>query len=136
MLEKGMGIREVARIVKASPSTVLGWKRVLAERGRDGLKPKPQKPPERRLAAEQKAQLAEILLKGARVAGYPTELWTLRRIAEVIEKEFGVKYHPGHVWKIMKEMGWSAQKPERRARERDENAIQVWRTTDWERIKK
>jgi transposase len=136
MLEKGMGIREVARIVKASPSTVLGWKRVLEERGREGLKPKPPKTPERRLAAEQKAQLEEVLLKGARVAGYPTELWTLRRITEVIEKEFGVKYHPGHVWKIMKEMGWSAQKPERRARERDENAIKEWRTTDWERIKK
>jgi transposase len=136
MLEKGMGIREVARIVKASPSTVLGWKRVLEENGRDGLKPKPPKTPEPRLGAEQKAQLAEILLRGARAAGYPTELWTLRRIAEVIEKEFGVKYHPGHVWKIMKEMGWSAQKPERRARERDENAIQVWRNSDWERIKK
>ena len=136
MLEKGMGIREVARIVKASPSTVYGWKRILEEHGRDGLKPKPQKTPEPRLGAEGKAKLAEILQKGARDAGYPTELWTLRRIAEVIEKEFGVKYHPGHVWKIMKEMGWSAQKPERRARERDENAIQVWRATEWERIKK
>lgn len=136
MLEKGMSIREVARMVKASPSTVLGWKRVLEEKGRDGLKPKPQKTPERRIGADQKARLAEILLKGARAAGYPTELWTLRRIAEVIEKEFGVSYHPGHVWKVMKEMGWSAQKPERRARERDENAIQVWRTTEWERIKK
>lgn len=74
MLEKGMGIREVARIVKASPSTVYGWKRILEEHGRDGLKPKPQKTPEPRLGAEGKAKLAEILQKGARDAGYPTEL--------------------------------------------------------------
>jgi transposase len=136
MLESGKGIREVARMVKASPSTVFGWKRVLEEKGREGLKPKPPTTPKKRIGAEQKERLKEVLLKGARAAGYATELWTLKRIAEVIEKEFQVKYHPGHVWKVMKEMGWTAQKPERRARERDENAIQVWRDKEWERIKK
>ena len=136
MLESGKGIREVARMVKASPSTVFGWKQVLEEKGREGLKPKPPVTPTKRLGAEPKEGLKEILLKGARAAGYPTELWTLKRITEVIEKEFQVKYHPGHVWKVMREMGWTAQKPERRARERDEVAIQVWRDKEWERIKK
>ena len=136
MLESGKGIREVARMVKASPSTVFGWKQVLEEKGRAGLKSKPPPKPKKRLVAEQKEKLKEILLQGARAAGYPTELWTLKRIAEVIEKEFQVKYHPGHVWKVMQGMGWTAQKPERRARERDEEAIQGWRDTEWERIKK
>ena len=136
MLERGMGIREVARIVKASPSTVFVWKQVLAEQGREGLKSKPPKPPACRISTEQKEKLVEILLKGARSAGYATDLWTLGRIAEVIEMEFGVKYHPGHVWKIMRKLGWSAQKPERRARERDEAAILLWRSQEWDRIKK
>ena len=136
MLESGKGIREVARMVKASPSTVFGWKQVLEEKGRDGLKPKPPVTPKKRLGAEQKERLKDVLLKGARAAGYPTELWTLKRITEVIEKEFQVKYHPGHVWKVMQEMGWTAQKPERRARERDELAIQAWQEKEWERMKK
>ena len=109
---------------------------MLAEQGREGLKSKPPKPPACRISTEQKEKLVEILLKGARSAGYATDLWTLGRIAEVIEKEFGVKYHPGHVWKIMRKLGWSAQKPERRARERDEAAILLWRSQEWDRIKK
>jgi transposase len=136
MLESGKGIREVARMVKASPSTVFGWKQVLEEKGREGLKPKPPTTPKKRLGAEQTDKLKEVLLKGARAAGYPTELWTLKRISEVIEKEFQVKYHPGHVWKVLKGMGWTAQKPERRARERDEAAIRSWRDKEWEWIKK
>jgi transposase len=136
MLESGKGIREVARMVKASPSTVFGWKQVMEEKGREGLKPKPPKPLKKRINEEQIEKLKEVLLKGAQAAGYATELWTLKRISEVIEKEFQVKYHPGHVWKVMKAMGWTAQKPERRARERDEAAIQSWRNREWEWIKK
>ena len=60
----------------------------------------------------------------------------LARVAEVIAVHFGVQYHPGHVWKILQSMGWSCQKPERRARERDEKAIATWRQQDWPRIKK
>lgn len=127
LLESGKGIRETARLVGASPSTVLGWKRVIERDGREGLKAKPPRYNPARLNAEQKEQLKEILLKGARAAGYETELWTLRRITEVIERNFGEKYHVGHVWKILRGMGWTAQKPERRPRKRDEVAIQSWR---------
>ena len=69
--------------------------------------------------------------------GYSTELWTLQRIALLIEKEFGVHYHIGHVWKLMShELGWSCQKPERRATERDEEAIERWKKKTWPAIKK
>jgi transposase len=77
-----------------------------------------------------------LLLKGATAHGFSTDLWTLPRVAEVIARTFGVRYHPAHVWKILRGEGWSCQKPERRARERDEAAIQRWRTDRWPHIKK
>jgi len=80
--------------------------------------------------------LTTTLLLGPRAAGFTTDLWTLARVAQVIENRFGVKYHPGHVWRILREMGWSPQKPERRARERDEQAIERWREEEWLRIEK
>ncbi len=81
-------------------------------------KPHPGRPP--KLSEQQKQELAAILRQGAIAAGFPTDLWTLKRVAAVIERHFGVKYHPSHVWRVVGSTGWSAQKPERRARERDE----------------
>jgi transposase len=136
MLQQGKGVREVARLVKASPSSVSRWKKELEQGGEEALAAKKHKGRTPRLKAEQKEELEQVLLKGAEAAGYATDLWTLARVAEVIEREFGVKYHPGHVWYILRDMGWSCQKPERRARERDEEAIAGWRKEEWPRIKK
>ena len=136
LLEEGKGIREVARLVGASPSAVHGWKHAMAEGGQEALKAKPHPGRTAKLSAEQKEELEQLLLDGPLAAGFPTDLWTLGRVAEVIESRFGVKYHPGHVWKILRGMGWSSQKPERRARERDEEAIARWREEDWPRIEK
>ena len=77
-----------------------------------------------------------MLLRGARAHGYRTDLWTLPRVAEVISREFGVRYHPAHVSRILVEAGWSCQKPERRAVERDEAAIEHWKRYKWVAIKK
>ncbi len=136
LLQEGKGIREVARLVGASPSAVHGWKQALAEGGPDGLKPKPHPGRPAELNAEQRAELEQLLLKGPLAAGFPTDLWTLARVAKVIEGHFGVKHHPGHVWRILRDMDWRPQKPERRARERDEEAIAAWRKEDWPRIQK
>lgn len=136
LLQEGKGIREVARLVEASPSAVHGWKQLLDEGGLDALKAKPHPGRPSQLSAEQKAELKQKLLDGPLAAGFPTDLWTLERVAQVIERHFGVQYHPGHVWKILREIGWSSQKPERRARERDEEAIERWRAEDWPRLKK
>ena len=136
MLQQGKGVREVARLVKASPSSVSRWKEELEQGGEEALAAKEHKGRTPRLKAEQKERLDQILLKGAEAAGYVTDLWTLARVAEVIEREFGVNYHPGHVWYILRDMGWSCQKPERRARERDEEAIAQWHKEEWPRIKK
>jgi transposase len=88
------------------------------------------------LSDRQVARLEEMLRKGPCKHGYTTELWTLKRVADLIERRFGVRYDPSGVWHLLHRMGWSAQKPERRARERDEEAIVAWRQHDWPRIKK
>lgn len=136
LLQEGKGVREVARLIGAAPSSACRWKQGLDEGGLQALKAKPHpgRPP--RLSREQKKELEQVLLKGAQAADFGTDLWTLGRVAKVIEHEFGVKYHPGHVWYILRGMGWSSQKPERRARERDEAAIAQWRTEEWPRVKK
>ena len=63
-------------------------------------------------------------------------LWTCPRVAALIERHFGVSYHPAWVWQILRDLGWSCQKPEHRPRERDEEQIANWRAVEWPRIKK
>ena len=102
----------------------------------EALKAKPHPGRSPRLSTEQKERLRTTLLAGPGAAGFATDLWTLARVTQVIERTFGVKYHPGHVWYILRDMGWSPQKPERRARERDEEAIKQWREEGWAQVKK
>ena len=136
MLLDGKGVSEVAALLKVSTSAVSRWKQAVQANGLDGLaaKPHPGKPP--RLSAAQKEELRELLVAGAVAAGFPSECWTCPRVAQVIENQFGVKYHPDHVWKILRGLGFTCQKPEHRARERDEERIATWRREDWPRIKK
>jgi transposase len=136
LLKNGHGVRETARIVGVTPGAVTQWRQAYESGGEKALcaKPPPGRTP--KLSAKQRLKLARLLLKGARKHGYATELWTLKRVAEVIGKHFGVRYDPSGVWHVLKAMGWSCQRPERRARERDEKAIAQWRKKDWPRIKK
>jgi transposase len=136
LLSKGMKPAEVARAVGSSRSSVTRWKAMMRGRGVAGLKakPAPGRPP--RLSKLQKRRLVRILLRGPSESGYPTDLWTCPRVAEVIERAFGVHYNPSYVWQILRRLGWTCQKPERQARERDEAAVQQWRSKDWPRIKK
>ena len=104
--------------------------------GREGLKAKPHPGPRPKLTDRQRQTLESLLLQGPLAHGYATDLWTLKRIAEVIERHFGVRYDPSGVWHVLRGIGWSCQRPEGRARERDEEAIARWRSHDWPRIKK
>jgi transposase len=136
LLQSGQSLVAVARQVGAAVSSVFRWRQAYRRRGLRGLdaKPTPGRPP--RLSSAGKRRLVRLLVRGALDAGYRTELWTLPRVAELIRKEFGVHYHPAHVWKILTGLGWSCQKPERRALERDEAAIERWKQEDWPRKKK
>ena len=82
------------------------------------------------------AEAGQALGAGPAGGRLETNLWTCPRVAEVIQKHFGVTYHASHVWKVLRSLGWTPQKPERRARERDEQAIAGWRNRDWPRLKK
>lgn len=136
LLRAGKPFREVARAVRASLSSVVRWKQAYRRDARRGLRarPIPGRPP--RLTEVQQERLRRLLLRGAQAAGHATERWTLKRIARLIETEFGVRYSAVGVWKLLRQgLGWSWQKPERRALQRDEAAIERWKTHEWPRIK-
>ena len=136
MLKRGLSIGEVAQRVGADFSSVYRWQRAAARAGADGLKAKPIPGRPRKLGARECQALLEILLKGAMAYGFPNDLWTLKRIASVIRREFGIRYHPNHVWRILRQAGWSCQVPEKQAIERKEGAIAHWKRHQWPAIKK
>src|SRR3989304_14572 len=105
LIKDGLGVREVARKIGCSPTSVSRWQAEVQTGGTDALraKPTPGRPP--RLTARQRGKLLKLLLKGATAHGFSTELWTLPRVAEVIARTFGVRYHPAHVWKILRGEG-------------------------------
>lgn len=136
LLREGLTPVEVARRVGVDRRSVRRWKAAHRQGGCQALKakPAPGRPP--LLDATDHAALQEILLKGAAAAGFATDLWTCRRVAEIIQRQFGVEYHIGHVSRLLRALGWSPQKPQRRAVERDEEAIQTWIDQKWPRVKK
>ena len=123
---------EVARRVPVSRQTVSRWAEEFRARRTGGAE-------EGRACGQKTAdreRLQELLLEGPEKLGYETPLWTGARVAHLIDHEFGVEYHPGHVWKILDDLGWSCQRPVGRARERNEEAIRFWRRVEWPGIKK
>lgn len=136
LLDRGQSQSEVARMSGVTPSAVSQWEKKYRRGGAETLKARVHPGPEPKLTDKKLQRLEKILLKGPRKHGYATELWTLQRVAEVIEEHFGTTYDLSGVWHVLRRMGWSCQKPERRARERDEDAIVRWRKQDWPRIKK
>jgi transposase len=106
------------------------------EKDVEGLrhKPPPGAPP--RLSEDERATLPQLLAKGAEAHGFRGDVWTCERVAEVIRREFGVSYHPAHVSRLLKKLRLSLQKPERRADQRDEEAIERWKDQKWPALKK
>jgi transposase len=105
-----------------------GGKEALRKRSSPGATP--------RLSADQRARLPGLLGKGAVAHGFRGEVWTCQRVGRVIKREFGVGYHPAHVGRILKGLGFSLQKPDRLADQRDEDAIQEWKEKRWPELKK
>jgi transposase len=136
LLNNGLTMEEVSHRVGTSIASVCRWRQAVAKGGLAALtaKPVPGRPP--KLSPAQCARLLEVLLEGAMAYGYPNEIWTLKRIAKVIRQEFGVRYHPNHVWRILRELHWSCQVPERRPVRRDQEAVKRWKRYKWPHIKK
>src|SRR5687767_13589211 len=136
LLGNGKSNTEVARLIGVDVSSVKRWKRAAAEGGTKALAAKPNRGRPPRLTPEQKQELAQIVRAGPLAAGFRTNLWTCRRVRQVIRERFGVQYHRDHVGRVLHALGFTQQKPQRRATQRDEAAIGHWRTHEWERIKK
>lgn len=129
-------LTEVAQLVGADVSSVKRWKRAWKQGGDAALAAKPNHGRPSRLTPVEKRRLAKLVRAGPLKAGFRTDWWTCKRIAEVIRREFAVTYHPDHVGRLLHALGFTQQKPQRRASQRDEPAIAGWRTEDWPRIKK
>ena len=116
--------------------TVSEWRGRYREQGPAGLRQAGRAGRKPRLDAAQLERLESRLLEGPEAHGFPTPLWTCPRIARLIADEFGVRYHEGHVWKILRALNWSPQRPVGKARERNEEAIRNWRRKTWPGTKK
>lgn len=136
LLRQGIKEAEVARCVGVHRQSVNRWASELAAKGRRGLKQAGRAGRKPRLSEKELEKLERGLQRGPEALGYATGLWTTARVAELIEPEFGVEYHPGHVWRILRRLGWSCQRPSGRARERDEERIRWWKHERWPAIKK
>ena len=136
LLKSGMGPTEVAKKVNAHRRTVQRWARKFESGGTRAMQPKPHPGPSPKLTIAQKKKLSRMLLKGPKVCGFSTDLWTGPRVATLIHRLFGVRYHVNHIGRFLHSLGWTPQKPQRKAYERNEEEIAGWVKRDWPRIKK
>jgi transposase len=127
---------EVARRVRVCRQTVSRWVEELKAGGKVALKRAGRAGRKPELSEADRERLQELLIQGPEKLGYETPLWTCGRVAHLIQNEFGIEYHRGHVWKVLDALGWSCQRPVGRARERNEEAIRHWRRVQWPAIKK
>jgi transposase len=136
LLQAGNKPAEVAKMVGAPRQTVYRWKDVLQAQGIDGLRDMSKGGRPALLGAQELGRLQIALMEGPTAHGFGTPLWTLKRVRVFIERQFGVRYSEVHVWRLLGQLGFSSQKPERRALERDEAAILDWKKRTWPRLKK
>jgi len=127
---------EIAESVGVSLSTVKRVKKLYQQGGLPALAVKPSDGRAPKLTAAQLAQLLCLLKRGAAAAGFDSEWWTCRRIAEVVQRQFHVRYHAGHLSRVLRELGWTPQLPQRQDPRRNEHDVARWRTHAWPRVKK
>ena len=136
LLKQGLCEAEVARQVDVHRQSVNRWLKQIEQHGRGGLKKAGRAGRKSRLNEGDLRRIEKALKRGPETLGYETSLWTLKRVAELIEKICGVKYHPGHVGWLLARLGWSCQRPTGRALQRDEDAIERWKKKRWPELKK
>lgn len=136
LLRLGKPVAEVAQAVGVARQTVYTWKRVLDDSGVDGLRAMGAAGRPGRLDAAAFDWLDAALRQGAHAHGFGTDLWTAKRVGALIKRQFGIRYSQVHVWRLLGGLGFSSQKPERRALERDDAAVRVWKKQGLPRLKK
>jgi transposase len=136
LLQQGVSQSEVARRLGVHRQSVIRWACQLAQAGRAGLKKAGRAGRKAKLTAAQLEQVEQALKRGPEALGYSTGLWTTSRVRDLIASQCGVRYHAAHVWRILRSLGWSCQRPSGRALERDEPAIVHWKRHRWPQLKK
>ncbi len=136
MLLAGKGCTDVAKAVGVARQTVHTWKGLLDEGGIDALRGVPERGRPAQLDEQQLAAVRATLLRSPTEYGFGTELWTLKRVGAVIERLHGVRFGQTQVWRILGSLGFSPQKPEKRAIERNEDAVRNWKRCTWPSLKK
>jgi len=133
LFERGLTLAEIARRVGVTHQVVSEWR----QGGREALRSAGPAGRKRKLSERQFGDVTNAPVSGAAANGYLTDVWTLPRVAEVIERVTGVSYHPGHVWYLLRDqLDWTWQRPARRAKERDDEAIERWIKKRWPQLKK
>lgn len=135
LFRKGMAQATVAKELCVTKVAAHYWFHSWKQEGEEGLE-KRKVGPEAKLTLKDRKKVEVTLLKGPAKQGYATDLWTLQRIRALMKRMTGIAYGQTQVWRILHSMGWSAQKPERRAKERNESAIARWKKVEWPFIKK
>jgi transposase len=136
LYQQGWPQKQIAAALGVSAGAVSQW----IARGRAGgdtaLRKQPRSGAIPKLTQQQRERLPDLLLRGAESYGFVGDVWTQQRIAALIKREFGVSYHPDHIGRLLRALGWSVQKPIERASERNDAAIERWRSEKWPAIKK
>jgi len=127
---------DIARHLNVSRASVSAWAKVVSKVGFRGLRRRKAVGRSSKLSQAQKQRLKRMLDRGALACGFETDRWTLSRVADLIRREFTVKYHPNYLNRLLASLGFSPQKPLPRAVEQDEALVRAWLTQDWPRIKK
>jgi transposase len=136
LFDKGLNNSEIGRRLKVSNQTISRWRKQCQQGGKSALRRAGRAGRLPCLSEADKARLIELLLQGPERLGYETPLWTCPRVADLIERDFDVDYHPGHVWRLLRQLNWSVQQPVGRALERNETSIDDWKRKGWLEIKK
>jgi transposase len=136
MLLAGKSCADAALAVGVARQTVYTWKRLLDDGGIDALRGVPERGRPAQLDEGQLAAVRAVILQSPTEHGFATELWTLKRVGAVIERMHGVRFGQTQVWRILGSLGFSVQKPEKRAIERNEDAVRSWKRSTWPALKK
>jgi transposase len=136
LLDEGLQPVEVAQRIGVDRRSVRRWKAAARSHGEAGVRARAAPGRPSRLTPARKRRLEALLLKGPVASGFDTDLWTCPRVSELIKQRFGIDYHVDHVGRLLHNLGWSPQKPARRAAERDEREIRRWVREEWPRVKK
>lgn len=134
--QQGWSQKKIAEALGVCQSAVSQWIKRVREGGIAALRTRPRSGRPPKLTRKQRDRLPVLLARGAEAYGYRGEVWTTPRVAGMIRQVFGVSYHPAHVSRLLNQIGWTPQKPQRRATQRDEEAIQGWKRERWPQLEK